>query len=340
MLPVPILAAVAAVGSLTILVTGLMAIAQHDLKRLLASSTSSQLGFMLLALGAGSAPAALVHLIAHAAMKSALFLGSGVLQHAYATTDLDGLRGGGRRLVWTFVPFAIAGLALAGVPPLAGFWSKEAIEAAAFSSPWASVLAPTAVAGTLLTGIYIARVLRLLWSGDAAPASVTGLAWLAAVLGPALPFLVSFVGGPLPESTTAILLGVTATFAGLLVGWFTPAVRLWSPLGTLAEAGFRVGGGWLDLAVRPALALARFSNGIDGRLNQAVVQIGRFGLWLAGTSRRLDERGIDALIAHIVEAIRTLGGRARRLQSGLVFRELALAAGATIALSVLLLALR
>jgi NADH-quinone oxidoreductase subunit L len=268
----------------------------------------------------------------------------------YATTDLDGLRGGGRRLVWTFVPFAIAGLALAGVPPLAGFWSKEAIEAAAFSSPWASVLAPTAVAGTLLTGIYIARVLRLLWSGDAAPASVTGLAWmlagllglasLAAVLGPALPFLVSFVGGRLPESTTAILLGVTATFAGLLVGWFTPAVRLWSPLGTLAEAGFRVGGGWLDLAVRPALALARFSNGIDGRLNQAVVQIGRFGLWLAGTSRRLDERGIDALIAHIVEAIRTLGGRARRLQSGLVFRELALAAGATIALSVLLLALR
>src|SRR5258708_27150553 len=170
MLPEPALFAIGIIGGLTILLTGLMAIAQRDLKRLLASSTSSEVGFMLVAIGAGSPMAGLAHLVAHAAMKSSLFLGAGIFQRAYETTSLDGLRGAGRRLTSAFTLFALAALALAGMPPLAGFWSKDAIDAATLASPLAAVLAPSAIAGTLLTGIYMARALRLLWFGEARPA--------------------------------------------------------------------------------------------------------------------------------------------------------------------------
>ena len=83
LLPQEVLLVVGLVGGLTLIVAGLIAVSQRDLKRLLAASTSSQYGFMLLAVGAGSPVAALVHLVAHAAMSS-LFLGSGVFQHARA----------------------------------------------------------------------------------------------------------------------------------------------------------------------------------------------------------------------------------------------------------------
>jgi len=80
-------------------------------------------------------------------MKSALFLGAGVFQDGYQTTSFDGLRGAGRCLRWTFGLFAVAALALAGVPPLAGFWSKDAIDAATLASPWVALFAPLAIAG-------------------------------------------------------------------------------------------------------------------------------------------------------------------------------------------------
>jgi NADH-quinone oxidoreductase subunit L len=348
MLPEPALLAIGMIGGLTILVTGFMATLQRDLKRLLASSTSSQVGFMLVAIGAGSPMAALAHLVAHAAMKSSLFLGAGSFQHAYETTSLDGLTGAGRRLKPTFALFALAAFALVGVPPLAGFWSKEAIEAATLSSPLAAVLAPMGIAGTLLTGIYMARALRLLWFGEPRPAVVTASGWmlggllilatLSLVLGPALRPMVNFLGGELPESSAGLVLGLTATVAGLLIGWFTPAIHLPGSLRASAEVGFRVGAGWLDFAVRPALVVAGRGNRLEAVLNAAVLDVGTAALGMAWATRQLDERGIDALISELVTSVRALGERARRLQSGLVFRELALAgAGIAAAATVLLI---
>jgi NADH-quinone oxidoreductase subunit L len=350
MLPMPALAVLGVVGGVTILVTGLMAMLQRDLKRVLASSTSSQLGYMLLAVSAGAAPAALIHLVAHAAMKSALFLGAGVFQHAYATTELNGLRGSGRRLVWTFVLFAVAGLALAGVPPLAGFWSKDAIEAAALASPWPAILGSVAFIGTALTGMYVARLLRLLWYGDAIATHVAGLAWMmsglvvlavvSAVLGPVLGPLARFLGAELSENTTAAIVGVTATSGGFMVGWFTPVERWLNPLSAQGEKGFRLGDGWVEVA-RAALATARGPlQSVDAMMYASTLAVGRFALGLAWISRQLDEHGIDAFIAELVRTIRALGERARRLQSGFVFRELAFAAGGALALTVLLLAAR
>lgn len=102
-------------GAATILLTSLIAWSAQDVKRMLAASTSSQLGFMLLALGAGYPGAALAHLVAHAFMKSALFLGAGIFQHRYHSTSFASLLGTGRAAKWAYGGFVIAGLALSGV---------------------------------------------------------------------------------------------------------------------------------------------------------------------------------------------------------------------------------
>ena len=170
-LPPAVLLVVGVLGGLTAVVAGITALGQGDLKRLLAASTSSQLGLMLLALGSGSLAAALFHLIAHAAMKSTLFLAAGVFQHRRCSTGFRRLRGVGRESRPAYLAFAVAALALAGVPPLSGFWSKDTVIAAALGASQAWLLAPLALAGSLLTSIYLARALRLLWLDRAADGS-------------------------------------------------------------------------------------------------------------------------------------------------------------------------
>jgi NADH-quinone oxidoreductase subunit L len=336
LLPQEVLLAVGLVGGLTALVAGLIAVSQRDLKRLLAASTSSQYGFMLLAVGAGSPVAALIHLVAHAAIKSSLFLGSGVFQHARGSTEFTELEGVGRARRWTFLGFAVAGLALAGVPPLSGFFSKDAILAASLESPYAPVLAPLAFAGTLLTATYIALALRLLWRGDDRTEPVAGIGWmgaglaalvgLAATLGPALPPLARFVGAGLQEGIgLGAVSGALLALCGLALGWFVPAGRLLGPLRRPAEMGFCIDGGFDGLVARPALATARGFDLFDRGIHAAVLGIGRAGLVAAHASRLVDERSIDGLIGALVRGTRELGGRARKLQSGLVHRELMIA---------------
>ncbi len=126
---------VCVIGCLTALLSASIALTQTDLKRVLAYSTVSQLGFMFMALGAGVAGvarlalvAAMFHLFTHAFFKALLFLGSGSVMHATGgIIDLRRFRGLRHRLPWTCWTFAVGGLALAGIPPLAGFWSKDEI---------------------------------------------------------------------------------------------------------------------------------------------------------------------------------------------------------------------
>lgn len=351
LLPQEALLVVGLLGGITSVVTGTIAVAQGepqgDLKRLLASSTSSQYGLMLLAVGAGAPVAAAAHLVTHAAMKSSLFLGAGVFQHARGTTGFSGLRGVGRQHRRVFLGFAVAGLALAGIPPLAGFFSKEAVVAASFESPYAFLFAPLALAGTLLTGAYVARALRLLWRGETGGVSeeepVAGAAWmgaglaslvaLAATLGFAVGPLGGLLGAELPGFGFAALLGVAsvlglaAAVGGLLAGWFVPAGRLLGGALGPAKAGFKVAGGFDGLVAWPTtLALARASARFDdGVVHAAVRAVGRGGLAVADWTKLADERGIDGLIRALVRGTRKLGGRARELQSGLVHRELLLA---------------
>ena len=358
------------VGGVSALVTGLVAIAQRDLKRLLAASTASQLGLMLLALGAGSVPAAVLHLVANAAMKSSLFLGAGVFQHDRGSTAFADLRGAGPDRRAVFVAFTVSGLALAGVPPLAGFWSKDSVIAAALHSSRAGLLAPLALGAALLTGVYISRALRLLWqpSGGnqttAEPeggagwgwmeAGVAALAILAATLGLAVEPIGRLLDVEVPEDVAGLLLGLAAAGTGLVAGWFIPAGRLLGPVYGPALAGFRVRGGVVDVVVRPAMLLARAGDHLDRRIHAGILTAGRWALGVAAGGRALDtvvhaavvgvgaaamstarasrfsdEGGIDRLIAALVDRTRRLGVRARRLQTGLVHRELLVAAAGT-----------
>ena len=377
LLPSGVLLTIGIVGGVSAVVTGLTAVAQGDLKRLLASSTSSQLGLMLLAIGAGSVPAALVHLTAHAAMKSTLFLGAGVFQHDRESTAFDDLRGIGRQRPLVFAGIAVAGLALAGVPPLAGFWSKDAVIAATFHGDFAVILGPLAVAASLLTGVYIARALRLLWQGEPAPAGheasaggpvawmgagIAVLAALAAVLGIAVSPIGELLGAEVPESPASTIVGLLVAATGLIAGWLLPPRETFGRLWLDMLDGFRVRGGWVDIAVRPSLALAAWCDRLDRAIHAGVHALGRRGISTAGALRATDEdvhrgvlgvghagllvarvanlldvEGIDGLIAALVRGTRHSGGLARRLQSGLVHRELLIAAGGAVALLLIVL---
>ena len=374
-MPPGLLLTVGLVGGVSSVVTGLVAVGQGDFKRLLAASTSSQLGLMFLALGVGSVAAALLHLVAHAAMKSALFLGAGVFQHAREATGFDELGGIGRRHQASYTGIVVAGLALAGVPPLAGFWSKDAIIAATLESSWAVLLVPLAFGGSLLTGVYVARALRLLWRGsrDAEEEHVAGLTWmgaglaglafLAAVLGFGVDPVGRLLGEHVPEDLVSLVLGLIAAGAGLLVGWGIPARRLLGPVHGTAQDGFRLSGGLDGLVVAPTVALARWSDALDRGIQAGVLGLGRAMLQVsrgsstvdaglhrgiedvggaaittAAATRTTDERGIDGLIERLVNGTRRLGSEARQLQTGLVHRELLLAVsgGAVIAILIVL----
>ena len=158
--PVHALWIVAAIGSITALLGAVIAVAQNDIKRVLAFSTVSQLGYMMLALGVGSWVAAIFHLLTHAFFKALLFLGAGSVIHAahheQDIRQLGGLRG---PLRTTFMTFAIGMMALAGVPFLfSGFWSKEAILHAAHG--WGLTQAPfyIGLVAVVLTAFYMTRL--------------------------------------------------------------------------------------------------------------------------------------------------------------------------------------
>ena len=120
--------ALAIVGGITTLVGASMAFVQDDIKKVLAYSTISQLGYMTLALGVGAWTAAVFHLTTHAFFKACLFLGAGSVSHAVHSFDMKKDMGGMRKFMpTTYKTFLIGSLALAGLPPLAGFWSKDEI---------------------------------------------------------------------------------------------------------------------------------------------------------------------------------------------------------------------
>src|SRR5207244_10936697 len=130
---------VAAVGAATAIWAATIALVQTDIKRVLAYSTVSQLGYMFLACGVGAYAAGIFHLVTHAFFKALLFLGAGSVIHALSgEQDMRRMGGLARHVPWTHATMLVACLAIAGIPPFAGFFSKDAILAAAFESrmPW------------------------------------------------------------------------------------------------------------------------------------------------------------------------------------------------------------
>lgn len=349
MLPNGALIAIGIVGGITAVITGLIALAEKDLKRLLAASTSSQYGLMLVAIGAGVPIAALLHLIAHAAIKSSLFLGAGVFQHDRDGTDMDALAGAGRARPGIFAGFALSALALAGIPPLAGFFSKDAVIAAALASPAAAWLVPLTLAATVLTGAYMGRALHVLWAGDViekpkpVPFMAAGLGVLvalAAVLAVGFGPLEHLLDVELPTAGfLAPALGLTAALSGLALGWLVKPQRLMGPLYGWAQRGFVLFGGMETVMARPALAIAAACEHLERRLYNLVLGFGRINISLGWLARKIDINGIDGFIFGFVRKTIATGGRARKLQSGFIHREMALAViGMAVIVAVLLAA--
>jgi NADH-quinone oxidoreductase subunit L len=173
-------AVVAGVGALTALFAASIALKQWDIKKVLAYSTISQLGYMFLGVGTGAITAGMFHLVTHAFFKALLFLGSGSVifamhrayHHAHAHDDAQDMRNMGglrRHLPWTATLMWIATLAIAGIPPLSGFFSKDEILAAAFArggaQPFWLGIWGLGLGGALLTAFYMTRMMLYTFHG-------------------------------------------------------------------------------------------------------------------------------------------------------------------------------
>jgi NADH-quinone oxidoreductase subunit L len=162
--------AIVAIGGFTAFFAATMAVVHPDIKRVIAYSTISQLGYMVMAVGAGFAMVGLYHLFTHAFFKALLFLAAGSVIHAVGTQDLFKMGGLRKPMRLTAVAFAIGGLSLAGIPPFAGFWSKDDILGAVYSQLGAHPLYwpffLLAFAAVFLTAYYIFRAWFLAFSGD------------------------------------------------------------------------------------------------------------------------------------------------------------------------------
>ena len=165
-----VLAAVGWIGAFTALLAATLACVQSDIKRVLAYSTVSQLGYMMAAIGAGFAGAGFLHLLTHGVFKALLFLAAGAVIHAVGTNDIHAMGGLARRMPQTFIVFLVGTLSLAGIPFFAGFFSKEEILGAA----WAGGLTVPfgmLVLAAFLTAFYMFRVVFIAFLGAPAAAS-------------------------------------------------------------------------------------------------------------------------------------------------------------------------
>ncbi|MFD8144535.1 NADH-quinone oxidoreductase subunit L [Streptomyces sp. NPDC059708] len=257
------LVVMAVMAATTMVGSALAALAQDDIKRVLAYSTVGQLGYMTGALAVGDRGAAVFHLLSHGAFKALLFLGAGVIIHAAGTNSLaamsrmDGLA---KRIPDAFWTMTIALLALAAIPPFAGFFSKEAVLVAAeHAAGGHSDVAPSAagwvvlVAGVLtalLTAAYATRLWLMAFRGRGAaapdhgrePVAMTGVLWLLAV--PSIAFGLAagpladwFDGRELTPTVTTSVLGTGAALVGVMLTW-----ALWQRATARAAAGIRNGG--------------------------------------------------------------------------------------------------
>jgi NADH-quinone oxidoreductase subunit L len=288
--------AVIAVGVVTALLAALMALVSNDLKRVLAHSTVSQLGYMVYAVGAGGIFASQFHLLSHAVFKALLFLGAGAVIHAVGTRDLRQMGALGRQMPLTRAVMVIGALALAGIPIVNGFWSKELVlEAGAEGGPaWAHV---AMLAGAGLTALYSFRFVSMVFYGgargrrhghDAGPAMAVALVPLAA--GTLTTWLLAggfhaFLGRALPahEAAAAFTAAVLAAVA------FSPATPV-----ALAVVALGLAAWWWRSSLRGvanafrALGWAAAHNFGFEAVNRAIVG----GTAEAAESLRLTQNGI------------------------------------------------
>ena len=272
-------------GTITALGAATVALAQRDIKKVLAWSTISQLGFMFAALGAGAWQVAIFHLVTHAAFKGLLFLTAGSVIHGSGTQDLREMGGLAKRMPVTAACWIAGAVSLAGIPPAAGFFSKDLVVSSVLhSAPWAGV---ALLAASALTAAYAARATRLAFFGETrseAPAHESP--WI--MLGPLVvlgagALVLGVVGGPLastlgtefeplslPIAGTAIVLALLGT----ALGWRSARPEAaaqelsdgWRALTRAAFSGWGVDAFVTRFVNAPVGAIARATDAMGDRL--------------------------------------------------------------------------
>ncbi|BCJ52877.1 NADH-quinone oxidoreductase subunit L [Actinoplanes sp. NBRC 14428] len=321
---------VVTVGAITLLMGCIIGAAKDDIKRVLAWSTVSQIGYMFLGVGLGGAAYALaiVHLLAHGFFKANMFLGAGSVMHGmHDQVDIRRFGALSKYMKWTWLTFATGWLAIIGIPPLSGFFSKEPIIAAAFErGDWTSWLyGGAALLGAGLTAFYMTRLFVLTfhgpkrWTEDIhepheSPYIMTvplmllalgsiGAGWLMST---SVPDWLEPVFGQEEAAPHAVLSHTWITILSIVV----------TLLGAgLAWALFRNGTAEQE---QPAGVLVRAArrNLYTDAFNEAVFE--RPGIYLTRALVFLDNKGIDGAVNGLAATVGGSSGRLRRLQTGFV----------------------
>ena len=319
---------VAYIGGFTALMAATMALTKKDMKRVIAYSTVSQLGYMMLALGIGAFSASIFHLYNHAFFKALLFLGAGSIIYAmnsYNIFDMGGLR---HRMPATFWTMVIAGLSLAGIFPFSGFWSKDAIVVSAFAEHY-YVLFVMALLTVFLTAFYIFRAIFVAFTGEPRTEGAReavespGIMTVPMVILGFLAVVSGLAGTPLADYFAEIV--SPSEFAVETLALEPHEFNL--PLAALSVL-VAVGGIALAYALyvpKPerAAALARRFSGLytfldqgwyfDALYNRVFV---RPAMALGRATREFDRRALGGLVTGVGRGTGGLGERLRPLQSG------------------------
>jgi NADH-quinone oxidoreductase subunit L len=326
--------AITVVGAVTLLFGAIIGCAKDDIKKALAGSTMSQIGYMTL--GAGLGPAgyvfAIAHLVAHGFFKAGMFLGAGSVMHGMED-DVNMRRYGGlaRFMPITFVTFGFGYLAIIGVPPFSGFFTKDGIVEAAWDKGGTSgyILAACAIIGAGITAFYMSRLMFMTWFGKPrwkgekadngheyhpheSPATMTWPMILLAI-------------GSIGAGAFLIIGQRFVNFLAPVTGEPGIAHGIWSTSGIITLVLVVVGFGiaWFlygrvpvpSVAPRGSVLTAAARKDLYGdAFNESVLM--RPGQWLTRLSVFFDSRGVDGLVNTVAATIGGTSGRLRRIQTG------------------------
>jgi NADH-quinone oxidoreductase subunit L len=321
--------AVAIVGAVTLLFGAIIGCAKDDIKKALAGSTMSQIGYMMLAAGLGPAGYvfAIAHLLAHGFFKAGLFLGAGAVKHEM-DDEVDMRRFGGLSGVMpiTWVTFGLGYLAIIGVPPLSGFYTKDPIIDAAFAQGGTSgaLLGTAALIGAGITAFYMTRVMIMTFAGQRRWAEGVHPHEAPPVM--TAPMIVLAIGS-VAAGGFLILSNRLLNFLGPVTGVPPTSHGVWTVAGGATLALVVVGAviAYLMYARRdvPVTAPAGSPVTVAARkdlygdaVNESLLM--RPGQWMTRLSVYFDNRGIDGLVNTVAATFGGSSGRLRRVQTGYV----------------------
>jgi NADH-quinone oxidoreductase subunit L len=336
---------IAAIGVITAAMAALIAVVMDDIKKVLAYSTISQLGFMMIALGMGNWVAAIFHLMTHAFFKALLFLAAGSVIHATHTQDMHEMGGLWKKMPWTCTTWVLGALSLAGIPPLAGFWSKDEILLSIFKTGnWTYLVIAVLTAG--LTAFYMGRATFLTFfskpknqhvydhAHESPPAMTVPLVVLAT-----LAVVAGFVGSPLggyafghflgegggefnlalaSAAVAVALVAIAYAYSLYITETFRPDWYMDSWLArVILVQKFRIDEIYELGILAPVLAISKAFGSLDSAVVDGVVRAsGWVGLGVSKVLAVFDRSGVDGAVDGIGASVTGVGAQVRRILTG------------------------